>query len=71
MQLNKLLTSLWCLLCKEKVVSRHNCTVHLNANTTMFAANEQLAHPVSTGVATASPDGPADAEPSSCYSGQH
>ena len=70
MQLNKLLVSLWCLLCKEKVVSRQNCAVHLNASINSFAADEKLTQLVSTGVDTVSPDGPADAEPSSCSSGQ-
>ena len=53
MQLNKLLVDLWCLLCKEEVVSRHNCAIHLNADIDNFAANEKPAESIiaSKGVA--------------------
>ena len=48
MQLNKLLISLWCLLCKEEMMSCHNCAIHLNANINNVAANDKLAQLVST-----------------------
>ena len=72
MYLNKLLISLRGLLCKEEVVSRHNCAIHLNTKIATDVTQDRLAQRgLQAGVLlAASPDHQAGAEPSSCHFGR-